>query len=148
MPVGGLRKSPLNVYMLRGSGGPALVASTRPLGHRKPHVHSIIPHTLCSMMSFFATFSKYPSHIFLNRSRIFFSMSSSSSVSTLSGGNAVSGASLISKASKLDSVVVDICFELAGGTTPRKGSAYDLRNVVRRGKDDREGSLDNCQALG
>jgi hypothetical protein len=99
-------------------------------------------HTLCSRTSFFATFSKYPSHIFLKRSRISFS-TSSSSASNPSGGNAVSAVSLVSKASLPGSVVADICFEGAGGARPRKGCAYDLRKVVRRGKDDSEGSLDN-----
>jgi hypothetical protein len=146
MPAGDLRKSPLSVYTLRGSGDPALAASTRLLSHRKPHAPSIAPHTLCSMLSFFATLSKYPSHVFLNRSRTSFSISSSS-VSTPSGGNAVSAASFTSRARGLDSWVASIGFEVAGSNMPRKGRAYDLRNVVRRGKDDREGSLDNCQAL-
>lgn len=46
------------------------------------------------------------------------------------------------------SVVADICFEAAGGARPRKGCAYDLRNVVRRGREAREGSLDSYQPLG
>jgi hypothetical protein len=46
------------------------------------------------------------------------------------------------------SVVADICFEATGGARPRKGCEYDLRNVVRMGKDAREGSLDSCQPLG
>jgi hypothetical protein len=60
----------------------------------------------------------------------------------------ISTASLASEASMPGSVVADICFEVAGGTRPRKGCAYDLRNVVRRGKDAREGSLDSYQPSG
>jgi hypothetical protein len=46
------------------------------------------------------------------------------------------------------SVVADICFEAVGSTRLRKGYAYDLRDVVRRGKDAREGSLDSYQPSG
>jgi hypothetical protein len=46
------------------------------------------------------------------------------------------------------SVAADICFEAAGGARPRKGCTYDLRNVVRRGRDAKEGSLDSYQPLG
>jgi hypothetical protein len=147
MLVGDLRKSLPNVYTPRGSGDPVLAASARLLGYGKPDADSIVPHTLCSITSFFATFSKYPSHILLNRSRISFSISSSCSVSAPSGGNAVSAASLVLEESRLESVLAGICFEVAGGMTPRKSRAYGLRKVVRRGKDDREGSLDSCRKL-
>jgi hypothetical protein len=147
MLVGDLQISLPNVYMPRGSGGPVLAASARLLGYGKPDADSTVPHTLCSITSFFATFSKYPSHIFLNRSRISFSTSSSCSVSAPSGGNDVSAPSFVLEEWRLDSVLAGICFEVAGGMTPRKRRAYDLRKVVRRGKDDREGSLDNCQGL-
>ena len=105
-------------------------------------------HTLCSMTSFFDTFSKYPSHIFLNLSHISFSTSSSSSASAPSCGKAFSSALLASKDSVPCSVEVDICLEAAGGTSLRNGRAYDLRNVVRSGREEREGSLDNYQILG
>ena len=100
------------------------------------------------MTSFFATFSKYPSHIFLNLSHISFSTSSSSSASAPSGGKAFSSALLASKESVPCSVEVDICLEAAGGTSLRNGRAYDLRNVVRSGREESEGSLDNYQKLG
>ena len=43
------------------------------------------------------------------------------------------------------SVVANISFEAAGSARPRKGREYGLRNVVRRGKDAGEGSLDSYQ---
>ena len=54
---------------------------------------------MCSMTSFFATFSKYPSHIFLNLLQTSFSTSSYSSSSAPSSGKAVSSALLVSKGS-------------------------------------------------
>ncbi len=99
------------------------------------------------MTSFFATFSKYPSHIFLNLLETSFSTSSSSPSSAPSSGKAVSSALLVSKESVPGSAVSDICFEAAGEASPRNGRAYDLRNVVRSGREDKEGSLDNYRGI-
>src|SRR6266404_8887591 len=98
------------------------------------------------MTSFFATFSKYPSHIFLNLLQTSFSTSSSSSCAPNSG-KAVSSALLVSKESVPGSALADICFEAAGEASPRNGRAYDLRNVVRSGREDKEGSLDNYRGV-
>jgi hypothetical protein len=46
------------------------------------------------------------------------------------------------------SIVADICFKAVGGTRPRKGYVYDFRDVVRRGKDAREGLLNSYQPSG
>src|SRR6266436_8099747 len=84
------------------------------------HTQNVGADTLCSRTSFFATFSKYPSHIFLNRSRMSFS-TSSSSAPTPSSGNVVSAVLLVPKASMPGSVLADICLEAAGDARPRKG---------------------------
>jgi hypothetical protein len=47
-----------------------------------------------------------------------------------------------------DSVVANISFEAVSSMRLRKGCAYDLGNVVIRGKDTREGLLDSYQSLG
>ena len=46
------------------------------------------------------------------------------------------------------SVVANISFKAAGGLRLRKGCVYNLRNVVRRGKDTGEGLLDSYQSSG
>lgn len=98
-------------------------------------------HTLCSITSFLATLSKYPSHIFLNRSLISCSTSSSSSLDT--GGNASFSASLVVVDDNVPgSDDVGICF-VEGGVNPRYGREYDLRNVDKRGRDERVGSLES-----
>lgn len=40
----------------------------------------------------------------------------------------------------------DICLVAAGSVMPRYGREYDLRNVDRRGNDDKLGSLDSYGA--
>ena len=76
--------------------------------------------TLCSITSFLETFSKYPSHIFLNRSRISFSTSSSSSFDVV--GNAPLASFVVSSDKFPGSAEAETCLEVAcGGTIPRNG---------------------------
>lgn len=85
------------------------------------HAHTL---TLCSITSFLHTLSKYPSHIFLNLSRISFSTSSSDS--WVKDGKdplvAVALADLVASSESVPgSEAAEICFAGVGGTIPRYG---------------------------
>ena len=77
--------------------------------------------TVCSLTSFFATFSKYPSHILLNLSLTSFSTSSSSSL--VSAGNDPFAFAFASYVAVDESVPssddAEICLEVVGGVIPR-----------------------------
>jgi hypothetical protein len=108
---------------------------------RMKHGYNLCKQTLCSITSFLATLSKYPSHILLNRSLMSCSTSSSSSFDK--DGNAPFSASLVVVDDKVPgSDDVGICF-VEGDVKPRYGREYDLRNVDRRGSDERVGSFES-----
>ncbi len=120
-----LRKSPLTEYMLHDSFGPGLVtAEKRVVKFEVPaQMYLILVLTSCSMTSFLETLSKYPSHIFLNRSRISFSTNSSSSLERAGKAPFTPLASLVASFDRFPgSVAVDNCLEVeAGGTIPKYG---------------------------
>lgn len=98
--------------------------------------------TLCSITSFLQTLSKYPSHIFLKRSLI--SCSTSSSSSFMRDGNSASlfSSPVIADDNVPGSEEVGICL-VEGGVRPRNGREYDFKNVDRSGREDKVGSFES-----
>lgn len=141
MLVVDLRISPQSEYTPHGFAFPVLEGATRAKYQSPPSIlpKELIP-TTWSFTRIFDTLSKYPSHIFLNRSRISFSMSSSSSLTTTFTDVAFCWASAEIELSPFAVVTWPVT---AVELIPRYGRLYDLRNVVRRGRDDNEGSCES-----
>ena len=90
----------------------------------QPWLEPCVTHklTLCSITSFLHTLSKYPSHIFLNLSRMSFSTSSSDSCVSVGKAPLVvlPFADLVASSDRVpDAEPAEICFVCVGGAIPR-----------------------------